>query len=72
MQQVIQRGPIFNTPTVRWLGGKQRVTVHYVAFSTPIPLKYGGVEDVVLRDDSIVITERHTHREMILKSGKRW
>ena len=71
MRKVLEDGPLFDVPTVRWIGGRQRVTVRYIAFVTPIPSGFEGVADVRLTDDVIEVAHRVTGRITALKSRNR-
>ena len=72
MQRVIENGPLFETPTVRWIGGRQRVTVRYAAFVTAIPRGFGGVTDVQVTAQRIAVTERQSGAVISLKSEQPW
>ncbi len=72
MEQVVRRGSLYGVPVYRWIGGRERVNVRYVAFLSEIPTGYRGVENVEVKAGQIVITERETGSVISLKSARQW
>ncbi|MCB9383001.1 MAG: hypothetical protein H6509_00180 [Bryobacterales bacterium] len=72
MQAVISEGEFLGKPVVRWIPGRQRQTVRYIAFVVQIPEGYEGVEDVTIHDGRIEIIERNTGKRTTLKSERKW
>ncbi len=72
MQQVVSDGPLYDTPTHRWIGGRQKVETAYVAFLLEIPETFRGVADVQVQNNEILVVERGTSRRFPLQSGKKW
>jgi len=72
MEEVVREGSLYGVPVYRWLGGRERATVKYVAFLAEIPEGYRGVEDVTIASGAIVITERETKKTITLKSAHPW
>ena len=72
MHAVVAEGQFLGKPMVRWIPGRQRQTVRYVAFIVEIPEGFRGVEDVRVADGHIEISERETAKRITLKSGRKW
>ena len=72
MRSVVAEGPFLGKPTVRWMPGRQRQTVRYIAFVAEIPEGYRGVDDVVAGPGELTVVERQTGKRMTLKSAKKW
>ena len=72
MREVVEEGRVYGVPVYRWIGGRERLTVRYVAFLAEIPEGYKGVADVEVRDGRIQITERETGRMISLNSAREW
>ena len=72
MREVVEEGRVYGVPVYRWIGGRERLTVRYVAFLAEIPDDYKGVADVEVRDGRIHITERETGRIISLSSAREW
>ena len=72
MQSVVTQGEFLGKPVYRWMPGRQRQTVRYIAFIVEIPDGYAGVEDVRVEGGAIEIVERETAKAIRLKSGRKW
>ncbi|MCG8653342.1 MAG: hypothetical protein MI861_26120, partial [Pirellulales bacterium] len=72
MQNVVSAGDLWETPQYRWLPGRQRVTVRYVAFLLEIPDDFRGVADVQAKDGEILVVERGTSERYTIKSARQW
>ena len=72
MKAVVEEGKVYGVPIYRWIGGRERLTVRYVAFLAEIPEGYNGVADVEVRDGKIHITEHKTGRAISLNSAREW
>ena len=72
METVVSDGPLWGTPTYRWIGGRQKAEARYVAFLLEIPENFGGVADVQVADGEIAVTERGTSRRFSVRSAKKW
>ena len=72
MQEVVEEGSIYGVPVYRWIGGRERLTVRYLAFLAEIPEGYKGVADVQVHGGKIHITERHTGKMISLDSAREW
>ena len=72
MEEVVSDGPLWGTPTYRWIGGRQKAETAYIAFLLEIPENFRGVADVQVLDGEILVVERGTSKRMTLKSEKKW
>jgi hypothetical protein len=72
MQSVVEQGPLYDTPTYRWIAGRERQTVRYIAFLLEIPDGFAGVDDIVMRDGEIRVSERKTAKIFPVKCEKPW
>ena len=72
MANVVEEGKIYGVPVYRWIGGRERVTIRYIAFLAQIPEGYKGVADIEVRNGKIHITEHQTGRTISLKSAREW
>ena len=72
MERVVADGKLYGVPIYRWIDGRERVTVRYVAFLAEISDGYQGVANVETKGGNIVITERETGGKISLKSGREW
>ncbi len=72
MQSVVSEGEMFQTPVYRWIGGRQRAEVRYVAFLMEIPDGFQGVDDVRTSGGKITVIERNSGKAMSIKSEGQW
>jgi hypothetical protein len=72
MKNVVEEGSLFGVPVYRWIGGRERLTVRYVAFLAEIPEGFRGVENLEIRDGAIQLTERETGNIISVKSAREW
>jgi hypothetical protein len=72
MKDVVAEGSLFGVPVFRWIGGRERQTVHYVAFLTEIPEGFRGVEDLQVKEGAIEIRERETGKILSVKCAREW
>lgn len=71
MERVASEGDLWGRPTVRWIGGRQRETVRYLAFLLEVPLNFRGVADLQVRDGRILVVERGTAKRFEIEAGRR-
>ena len=71
MENVAREGELWGEPMLRWIGGRQRETVEYLAFLLEIPDGFRGVADVQMLDDRILVVETGTARRFEVRSGRR-
>jgi hypothetical protein len=58
LRKSIDRGSLFDTPTFRWIGGKQRAKMEFTVFLMEIPEGFKGVKDARLENGDAVVTPR--------------
>ena len=58
LRKSIDRGLLFDTPTFRWIGGKQRAKMEFTVFLMEIPEGFKGVKDARLENGDAVVTPR--------------
>jgi hypothetical protein len=55
LQSSVLRGRLLDTPIVRWIDARARLTTSYLIFIAEIELAFAGVTDIRLTDDSILV-----------------
>jgi hypothetical protein len=58
LRKSIDRGLLFDTPTFRWIGGKQRAKMEFTVFLIEIPEGFKGIKDARLENGDVVVTPR--------------
>jgi hypothetical protein len=71
LRKSVERGRLFDTPTYRWIGARQRLSTTFQIFLTEVPRSFAGVDDVRATDDAIVVRERGTGRELTVRHRER-
>ena len=46
LRKSVERGRLFDTPTYRWIGARQRLSTMFQIFLTEVPPAFAGVDDV--------------------------
>ncbi len=69
LKKSVERGKLFETPTYRWIGGKQKQTMDYGMFLADIPTDFAGVADIVLTGTQLTIQERGKNRPITLRAS---
>ena len=64
LRKSVERGRLFDTPTYRWIGARQRLSTTFQIFLTEVPPAFAGVEDVRASGRRITVRERGTGREL--------
>jgi len=64
----VDRGQLFGVPTYRWIAAGQRLSTTFTIFLTEIAPGFAGVRDVRAQDGRIVISERGSARELIVRT----
>jgi hypothetical protein len=67
----VERARLFDTPTYRWIGARQRLSTTFQIFLAALPRTFAGVEDVRATDERLTLRERGTRRELIVDAGWR-
>jgi hypothetical protein len=70
LRKSVERGRLFDTPTYRWIGARQRLSTSFQIFLTGVPADFAGVDDVRAAGDHLAVRERGTAREIIVPA--RW
>jgi hypothetical protein len=68
-RQVIERGPMFGAPVVRWLPAKSKIGSRFLFFYTKVPAGFQKVDDVVLKDGKLVIEDRAAGQTLSLAAS---
>jgi len=71
MERVAREGELWGEPMLRWIGGRQRETVQYLAFLLEIPEGFRGVADIQMLDDQILVVEAGTAKRYPIRSRRR-
>lgn len=58
LRRSVERASLFDTPTYRWIGGKQRLKREFTVFLMEIPEGFAGVKDVRLENDEVRVVPR--------------
>ncbi|HXB69145.1 MAG TPA: hypothetical protein VNY05_12925 [Candidatus Acidoferrales bacterium] len=69
-REVIANGPMFGTPTYRWLPAKSTIESHFLLFYTRVPDGFRKVDDVRLENGKIVIEDRGAQRRVTLAASR--
>jgi hypothetical protein len=64
----VDRSQLFGVPTYRWIAAGQRLSTTFTIFLTEIAPGFAGVRDVRAQDGRIVISERGSARELIVRT----
>ncbi|MEO6803870.1 MAG: hypothetical protein ABI197_11585 [Granulicella sp.] len=67
---VIDAGPMFGTPTFRWLRAKGKLETHFLFYYAPIPAGFKKVDDVRLENKQIVIEDHGNHKTLKLAASR--
>lgn len=70
LRRSVERAKMFEVPTFRWIGGRQRLTTVYALFLAEIPSDFRGVQDVVTRPGAITILEHGSDRRIVLPASR--
>jgi hypothetical protein len=69
-RQVLNNGPMFNTPTFRWLPAKSKIESHFVVFFAHIPQGMKRVDDVRLENGAITVEDKSTGTKLTLAASR--
>jgi len=67
---VIDAGPMFGTPTFRWLRAKGKLETHFLFYYARIPEGFKKVDDVRLENKQIIIEDRANHKTLTLAASR--
>jgi hypothetical protein len=65
-REVLSEGPMFDTPTYRWLPAKSKIKSRFLIFYARVPEGFAKVDDVVVEGGQIVITDRAANKQVKL------
>lgn len=63
-REVLEKGPLFGAPVVRWLPAKSQIGSHFLFFYTQAPASFQRVDDVRIEGRQIIV-EDHTAGQRI-------
>jgi hypothetical protein len=69
-RDVIQANSMFETPTYRWLPAKSTITSSFLMFYTRTPDGFTRVDDVVLENGKLTISDRASGRTIVLSASR--
>jgi hypothetical protein len=67
---LIDAGPMFGTPTFRWLRAKGKLETHFLFYYARIPDGFKKVDDVKLEGKQIIIEDRTNHKTLTLAASR--
>ena len=67
---VIDAGPVFGTPTFRWLRAKGKLETHFLFYYAHIPDGFKKIDDVRLENKQIIIEDRDNHKTLTLAASR--
>ena len=70
-REVISAGPMFDTPTYRWLPAKSKITTRFLLFYAHIPQGFNKVDDVTMANGQIVIVDHAAKQQVKLAAAGR-
>lgn len=68
-REVLERGPLFGAPVVRWLPAKSKIGSRFLFFYTKVPDGFTRVDDVVLQDGKLTIQDRSARKTFSLAAS---
>ena len=69
-RDVLNAGPLFSTPTFRWLPAKSKIESHFIVFYSRVPEGFGKVDDVRLENGQIVILDNGSNKRAVLAASR--
>jgi hypothetical protein len=67
---VVDAGPMFGTPTFRWLRAKGKLETHFLFYYARIPAGFNRIDDVRLENKQIIIEDRTNHKILTLAASR--
>jgi hypothetical protein len=68
-REVVSGGPLFDTPTYRWLPAKSKIGTKFLLFYTSVPDGVQKIDDVRLESGQLVIEDRSVQKQITLKTS---
>ena len=69
-REVISQGPMFNTPTYRWLPAKSKITSRFLLFYSRLPEGFQKVDDITLSNGQILIEDRSNRKQVRIAASR--
>jgi hypothetical protein len=57
-RETVAMGPMFGTPTLRWLPARSTIETRYLIFYTRVPTEFTRIDDVRLENGALTIIDR--------------
>jgi hypothetical protein len=70
LRRSVERGSLFGARTYRWIGGRGKLKTTWVLFLAPVPEEFKGVEEVALNGGEIVLRERGSQRQVVVRASR--
>jgi hypothetical protein len=67
---VVDAGPVFGTPTYRWLRAKGKLETHFLFYYAHIPAGFKKIDDVRLENKQIIIEDRGNQKTLTLAASR--
>ena len=69
IKQTIDRGPVFDTETYRWIGAKEEKVQSYLIFLLEIDQGFKGVKELEMEKGAIILTEKESETQINIASA---
>jgi hypothetical protein len=69
-QTLIDAGPLFGTPTFRWIRANGKLDTHFLFYYARIPDGFKRIDDVRLENKQIIIEDRTNHKTVTLAASR--
>jgi hypothetical protein len=70
-REVVTAGPMFDTPTYRWLPAKSKIKTRFLLFYARTPEGFNKVDDVTMENGQIVIADHSANKQVKLAAAER-
>jgi hypothetical protein len=68
-RETVGMGPMFGTPTLRWLPARSTIETRYLMFYTRVPAEFMRIDDVRLENGALTIVD-HSGKSVTLPASK--
>ena len=68
-RETAANGPMFDTPTFRWLPAKSKIQTRFLFFYAPVPAGFAKVDDVRLEQGHIIAEDRSARLQIALTAS---
>ena len=69
-REVLTKGPMFDTPTYRWLPAKSTIESHFLMFYAHVPEGFSRVDDIRLENGQITILDKKSGKQAVLAASR--